>query len=244
MDEERDLYMLNRSKRPKLTVFEIAELGNWNRPLTKNGMLEMAIGKKCVTLEVMGAWDEHNPGETRTDATNVTINLATDIPEGAKPPPKAPGNVQTYSSDPSTGIGHYLGDSERKEKDTKGKSFRGNDSKRKRPQRVRARRRRFPMKRLDRERSHRKGDSDKDEDKVEGNMSLSTEEMMPPSIILRIRHGGDWAPTGTMGERQYREYSGSWGNWQYRDGACREMRDQTAVEIDAIDGSTHRVDIG
>ena len=54
-----------------------------------------------------------------TDSTAVSIDVTSDIPSSAKPPPpKATGAVQTYSADPPTGVRHYLGDAGRKGNDT------------------------------------------------------------------------------------------------------------------------------
>ena len=74
-------------------------------------------------------------------------------------------------------------------------------------------------------------------------MSLVKGGRKPAAIIPRIRHGG-WEPTGARDGRQYRKYSSSRGDWQYRDGAWREMRDPTDAEIEVTDGSTQTVGFG
>ena len=47
-----------------------------------------------------------------------------------------------------------------------------------------------------------------------------------------------------MGERQYREYGSSRDDWQYQDGAWREMRDPTVGGIDVVDGGARKVGFG
>ena len=49
---------------------------------------------------------------------------------------------------------------------------------------------------------------------------------------------------GTGGGRQYREYSISWGDWQYQAGSRREIRGPTDAAIEVIDGAAKTVDIG
>ena len=91
-----------------------------SRPLTKTDCVEMTTDKKWATLEVMGFLKEEKQGGP-TDSMAGAVDVATDIPENAEPPPpKAPGGAQTYSEDPTTGIWHYLGDAERKGNDTEG----------------------------------------------------------------------------------------------------------------------------
>ena len=74
-------------------------------------------------------------------------------------------------------------------------------------------------------------------------MSLIKEEMVSEIIILRRRRGGRigyrWAKGG-----HYRDYRNSLGDWQYRDGACRETRNPTDAESGVIDGCAQTVDFG
>ena len=56
--------------------------------------------------------------------------------------------------------------------------------------------------------------------------------------------GKNWAHTSTRNERQYREYISSWVDWEYQDGAWREIREPTEAEIDVIDGSAKTVEFG
>ena len=109
---------------------EIGKLENCDRTLAKNDWEGMTIEKQWVTLDVMGFLGEKKPGGNPTDSTTVTTNVTTDRPERERPPPpQAPGGVQTYSEAPSTGIGHYLGDAERKGKYTNVKIPQGKDYK-------------------------------------------------------------------------------------------------------------------
>ena len=62
-----------------------------------------------------GFLDRRETGRNPTDSATVTTNVATDSQARAKPSPtKAPGKVQPYSEDQSTGVWNYLGDAERK----------------------------------------------------------------------------------------------------------------------------------
>ena len=113
------------------------------------------------------------------------MNVATDSPSSARPPPpKAPGPVQIYSADQSTGIWHYLGDAELKGPDIEGRDSKGRDFK------ERAQKGKFPKEKA-REGKIAKGKAIRAKKRIRAmkKLRLSQEERAPEAIILRIRHG-------------------------------------------------------
>ena len=193
LEEERDLCMSNRRKRPQSTIEEVGKLGGCDRPLTKKDWVEMAIDKQWVTLGAMCFLKVEKRGGHPKDPTTATTNAASDSPEIAnRPSPKAPGVVQTYSADPSPGVWHYLGDAERIGNDAEGKDNKGEDSKGKEP--VGTPKTKTRTGKIASEKAIRT----KKRICKRGNQRIVKKERIPPSIIPRIRHGG-WGGLGTDG---------------------------------------------
>ena len=148
-------------------------------------------------------------------------------------PPKAPGGVRAYSSDQPTGIWRYCGDSERKGKDTKGKDHKGKYPKRKAPEGK------------DSHGKDSKGIRDSKDDDMEVGKAESSQRGKGAVVhYYSNTTRGELRTDGREGARQYRAYISSKGDWQYRDGAWREMRDQADSEIDVADGRRATVDFG
>ena len=116
--------------------------------------------------------------------------MTSDRPASAMPPlPKAPGGVQTYSEDPSTGVWHYLGDAERKGKDIKGKEHKGEAPKGEDP------------KEKDSKRKDHKENAMRAKKRIRARkkLSLVNGERATGAIIPRIRHGAELGTDGRGG---------------------------------------------
>ena len=113
--------------------------------------------------------------------------------------------VFIISADGGGGVRHYLGEAERKEKDTKGEDAAGKDPTGKES-------RSKDRKDKDSKGKDRKGESDTDkEEDSEEDEAESSQRGKGAGIhySLDTTRGKSWAPTGTRDERQYREYRSS-----------------------------------
>ena len=189
----------------------------------------MAIGKQLGAFGSDWFLERRESRGCPTGSTTVTINVATDSPSRAKPPPppKEPWKGQTYSTDPSPGIGHYVGDEERKGKDNKDTILRGKEPKGKEPTGKEPKRKRFRRERLEVGRSQGKKRFGQRRGYGGKKMSLVKEEMMQSPIFLRIRHGGRIAHRWALGMNVSIENTaarGEIGSIQMENGAKCEVR--------------------